>query len=538
MPTYSRSFVLSQNEQDVFKGKNILLVCAETQSWPMHYLAEELRAQSKSISAIFIQPGEAYFSAPDYTMFKELNKDMCVYGMSKVVSEYIEKEGNATKYLDRNYINNIENKYTNFSILNEQFLSEMTLLPYYHDRSYYKFVDYNRILLYVQIYYKYIEDIFLNKKPDMILDCEVDFFGRSVLLEVATAFNVPYISLDHTRINGYVLPTNVLSKRINSHIRSFYQEYLNNPYLEKETNLIKFADEVQKTMGDIPIIFEKDFAKLKFDAYRMLKELVVHSAIFIKNFSFERFVLNRIKGITSPICGDIIGKLVFTYAYYFRRFYLHYFNVFSQVDLKSINYIYVPLHVIPESSTTILSPIYINELFIIESLSKSIKTDQFIVVKEHWSMIGFRPLSFYAKIKRLPNVILIDPKLKKMPKDYIGNADLIVTISGSAALEAAMMGKNSLVFSDVIYSLLSSVKKIHIDINLKNIIKAHTSYVMPIREKLAYFKLIIDHGERVELKHLYLPPHMVSKNNLKNSVHRLISAYRKGLTILLDEKSC
>jgi hypothetical protein len=516
-------------ENDVFLNKNVLIVCAETQAWPMHYVAEKLRYQCKSVGAIFIQPGEAYFNAPDYSLFKELNKDMHIHEMSGVVVEYLDKESCADKHLDRKYIEHIENRYTNFSILNEQFLAEMTMLPYYHDRNYYKFVDYDRILLYTQIYYRYIENLFVTKKPDLILDCDIDFFGRSVLLEVAKAHGVPYISIDHARIDGYVLPTDALCKRVNPNVKHKYKNILDDKSIEQDEALVKFADKVQETIGGIPKIYEKEYKNFKFSTYKLTKELISINLMFIRTFSLKKFVLNRFKGISTPICGDTIEALKFFYFHYFRRLYLHFSKAFSKVDLKKINYIYVPLHLIPESTTTILSPIYINESFIIESLSKSVKTGQFIVIKEHWSMLGYRKLSFYKKIRRLPNVILIDPEQDHPPKYYIENADLIVTISGSSALEGAMIGKNSLVFSDVTFGLLSSVKKISVDPTLKETIQQHMKYVMPSREKLAYCKLITALGEKVNTKKLMLPPHNIDKSDVKLNVQGLLNVYRKGL---------
>ena len=69
------------NRLEVFEDKKVMLVCAETFSWPMHYVAEKIRPHCKSLSAIFIQPGEDYFNAPDYTLFKSLNKDIHTFGM-------------------------------------------------------------------------------------------------------------------------------------------------------------------------------------------------------------------------------------------------------------------------------------------------------------------------------------------------------------------------------------------------------------------------------------------------------------------------
>jgi len=280
---------------EVFKGKNILLVCAEIQAWPMHYVAEELRAQCSSISAIFIQPGEAYFNAPDFSLFNELNEDIKIYEMSGVIDEYLTKQNSAHEYVDRKYIEYIEKNYTNYSILNEQFLSEMTMLPYYHDRNYYKFVDYDRILLYTQLYYKYIEQIFLTNKPDLILDSDIDFFGRAVLFEVANAYAIPYISIDHTRVNGYVLPTDALCKRVNNNVKKCYQNSLADNSIDKDDYLLKFANDVQKSIGKIPKIFEKEHDKFKFNSYKLIRELLIQIVISIVWFSPNSFCLTKSK---------------------------------------------------------------------------------------------------------------------------------------------------------------------------------------------------------------------------------------------------
>ena len=225
------------------------------------------------------------------------------------------------------------------------------------------------------------------------------------------------------------------------------------------------------------------------------------------------------------------------YMYYVRRIYLQYSkNIFVRVDLKSINYLYLPLHVIPESSTTILSPYYINETFIIESLSKSVRPDQYIVVKEHWSMIGYRPISYYKKIKRLPNVILIDPASPLLPKDYIVNSDLVVTISGSAAMEAAMLGVNSLVFSDVLYGMLSSVRKIYIDSNLRKVVAEHVSYKMPNIELYAYVKILLQFGKKVRLKNLLSPPSRTDLTEINRDVESLVDIYINGIELYRQKR--
>jgi len=514
-----------------FNNKNVLLVCAETFSWPMHYIAKEIRTCCKSMSAIFIQPGESYFDEPDYKLFKSLNKDIYIYEMNTVVNKYIEQHKTAESSVDWQYINRIEKEYTTYSSLNEQLLSEMTLLPYYHDREFYEYIGYNKILLYVQLYYQYIENMFEQNRPDMILDCDVDFFGRSVLLEVSSKYGVPYISIDHTRIDGYVLPTTSLVKERNNHIKTLFEKYSKDVSILSDERVMEAYGKTKEHTGKVPAIFEKMHAEHQFSISSMLRQVVIKTIVSIRYFSFKKLKLNIFSNISSPICSNILKSYKFMYMYYIRRFYLEYINIFDKADLTKIKYVYVPLHVIPESSTTILSPYYINETFIIESLSKSVRPDQYIVVKEHWSMIGYRPIGYYKKIKRLPNVILINPAIYTLPKDLVNNSDLVVTISGSAALEAAVMGINSLVFSDVVFGLLSSVKKIHIDNNLREIIANHMNYKMPEQELYAYIKILLTWGAKVRIKNLLVSPKRVNRDEITQDVSNLLTVFSNGLVM-------
>ena len=522
---------------DIFNEKKVLLVCAETFTWPMHYIAEAIRPYCKNLSAIFIQPGESYFGAPDLAMFKSLNEDIETLEMKAVVEKYLQLFKSAEKNVDWDYIKYIEREYTAYSSLNEQFLSEMTFLPYYHDRKYYEDIDYNKILLFAQLYYQYVENIFETQKPDIILDTDVDFFGRSVLLEVSHKYGIPYISVDHARLDGFVIPTATLVKKQDQYIKSLFNKYAQNDKILADGDVEEIYNHAKEIVGDIPGVFKEMHSKHEFSIKKMFRQVVIMTLVSLRYISFKKIKLNVFQGISSPICSNVFKSWISMYMYFIRRLYLNYSNTFDRIDLKKINFLYVPLHVIPESSTTILSPYYINETFIIESLSKSVRPDQYIVVKEHWSMIGYRPLSYYKKIKRLPNVILIDPASPLLPRDYIINSDLVVTISGSAAFEASMLGINSLVFSDVVYGLLSSCRKVHVNSDLKDIVSTHVKYEMPKSELYAYIKVLNEFGRRVRIKNLLAPPSRVVFEEIEQDVENLLDVFAIGLELYEQNNS-
>jgi hypothetical protein len=520
-----------------FDDKNILLVCAESFSWPMHYVAERLRNDCASLSAIFIQPGEAYFEGDDYKAFKSLNNDILIHEMSSVVSQYLNLHKQAEENIDWKYINKIESLYTKYSSINEQLIAEMTLLPCYHDRGYYEYIDYNRILLYVQIYYQYMERLIEDNGFDIILDCGDDFFGRGVLLEIASKNKVPYISIDQARFNSYVLPSTSLKRVREPQIEEAFNNFSKDKGISFDENILAAYQKIMKSMESIQSEYKESYSESRFNAFKLIKRSLIRTLFFYKYFSFKKFKLNVFDGVSSPICSNVLGSYKFTYLGYFRRFYLEYGNVFEKADLTKINYIFIPLQVIPESSTSVLSPYYINEYFIIESLSKSIRPDQFVVVKEHWNMIGYRNVSFYKQIKRLPNVILIDPTIYPSPTDYIRNSDLVVTTSGSSGLEASFMGVNSLIMSDVIYGLLSCNKKISITPDLRKVVAKHIKYKMPVQELYAYIKLLLEYGAICNIDNLQNQPSINKKINVDEDVTSLLTVFANGLELYNNKQN-
>ena len=69
-----------------------------------------------------------------------------------------------------------------------------------------------------------------------------------------------------------------------------------------------------------------------------------------------------------------------------------------------------------------------------------------------------RSKSFYEKLRKLSNVVLVNPESDN--KKLFKNCSLVITIAGTAGIEAALYEKPSIVFADVIYLNLSSVTRI------------------------------------------------------------------------------
>jgi len=107
-------------------------------------------------------------------------------------------------------------------------------------------------------------------------------------------------------------------------------------------------------------------------------------------------------------------------------------------DLKDRRFAFYPLHVEPEVALQSRSPEYFYQLSAIISISRDLPAGVVLAVKEHIPAIGRRPDRFYEQIAELKNVVIIDPRETGL--DMISQADLVVTITGTAGQEAAIRG--------------------------------------------------------------------------------------------------
>jgi hypothetical protein len=115
-------------------------------------------------------------------------------------------------------------------------------------------------------------------------------------------------------------------------------------------------------------------------------------------------------------------------------------------------YVLYPLHHQPEASVDVSGSLNSNQTALIETLSRLLPVTHKLWIKEHRSGIGDRSLGWYRRISRLPNVRLLDPWQDIF--SLIKGADLVVTITGTAGYEAALMGVPSVGLAEMFFSPL------------------------------------------------------------------------------------
>lgn len=118
-------------------------------------------------------------------------------------------------------------------------------------------------------------------------------------------------------------------------------------------------------------------------------------------------------------------------------------------------YVLFPLHFQPEASTLVRGAPYVDQPALIETIAKAIPVDHRLYVKEHMYAIGRRPLSYYRRLRALPNVRLI--RAETDSHQLIKGSRLVTTITGTMGWEAIVYGIRVLVFGYAFYSRVAGV---------------------------------------------------------------------------------
>lgn len=120
------------------------------------------------------------------------------------------------------------------------------------------------------------------------------------------------------------------------------------------------------------------------------------------------------------------------------------------------NFYFYPLHLEPEAVVLYWADgIYSNQVKLIENIASQLPPGIMLYVKDHPHLYGYRDVSDYKCIQNIPNVKLLAPHLpgKKIVNDSKG----VITLNGTAGLEALLLNKQIITFGSAFYNLSSRV---------------------------------------------------------------------------------
>ena len=138
-----------------------------------------------------------------------------------------------------------------------------------------------------------------------------------------------------------------------------------------------------------------------------------------------------------------------------KRFLIQHQTPFEMI--RKQKYAVYFLHVQPELTVEEMAFEYQDQVNTLRNVLALLPTDMSLVVKEHSPMLGRRQIGTYGELMHMPGIILADPM--EDSHKLIKNASVVVTLTGSAALEATYYGIPAIVLGSVFFDCFNGVYK-------------------------------------------------------------------------------
>jgi hypothetical protein len=501
----------------------------------LYFLAKKLLTHGNKLGAFFIHPVEGYYNKSLYNRdtyynFKENLPEVKLYDLINLCNEFNEKI--TQNNIDLNYLEGIEKDYCKFKNLNLQLTSSQLTTRHFHTRFFFNPTTFEQNQIFLELGYKRVIQVLDEFEPDVILDIEDGELLRTILNEVAFKRQIPCVNIDYPRFEGYKIPTYCLGVKKENYLSLEYARYYAKP-TEELINEYEYVMDFRS--GDD--IMSREFkgtttSQYEPDSWYIISKNLVEKILYFWSVYISSGNL-KLKRKRQILYSNPIKHFLFYLKVEIKRQYLFRKNRYFENPELNEPYVYMPLHLIPESTTFVKAPFYINELNIIEQVSKSLPINWKLYVKEHQAMVGERSLSFYSEVKKFPNVKLVKFNYYNDPKPWIQNAKGVIAISGTGAYEASMLGKQSIVFADVPFTLIEGVHHVHSFEELPKLLASFTS-IDNIKSCASYLAAVKSTGKDLNLKYLIAEGERIICQNsvitekFENEINKLIDFFSEA----------
>ncbi len=521
----------SEDRYPDFNNKRILFICRETYSKPLWFLARDL-CENNTVAAFYIMSTESTFNKCYYNEhtifeFRENLPQVKLYDVSDICDRFVEGLKKSKDPSDPDYLKMIERDYSHFKTPGLQLMASQENTRHYHFRKYWPITSDEENKYWLELNYKKIISVLEEFKPDIILDLDNAELQRTVLCEVAYRMGIPYETIEYSKYGYYKYPSFQNSFGIDPYFRALYEDSLKLSADELGEEYAYIKDFRQKNS-----IMNNEFAGTVTSQYE--RDSIIWSLRVMRgkwNYFWDQDITAK-NAKRKKLSGMLYASTKPYLKYYYdverikRKLLVK--NEYFEDPVEGEDYVYMPLHLIPESSVFVKASFYVDELNLIEQVSKSLPLGWKLYVKEHQAMLGERDLEFYRKAAEIANVRVVQINYYKDPKPWLLKCKGVVTITGTAAYEAALLGKRSIIFGDVPFSLIDGIIRIRSYEDLPGAIRSFGD-VDNIHSAAAYLHAVKLAGEEVKIFYL-----MDEAEEIFAGRHEESEKFDKELAVLMD----
>lgn len=294
-------------------------------------------------------------------------------------------------------------------------------------------------------YYQFFDEFFQKERPDAILFEPPSGGAAQPASFLSVGYGIPYLGIIDSRIAGRL---DVLDSAHNS--VSYRQTF--DALTPKDIT----PEEAQ---------FARRFIR-EFLSHKLLPSYYGVGKIRFGPWAYITHYLGRVREIGGPMWRYFTGRRTFKNTDFESESRLRVVlrapgvlalrqvrialqgRLYERPKPKDEYYLF-PLHLQPESSTSVLAMQYVDQASTIRNIAFSLPFPCKLYVKEHPYAVGTKPDSFYREIRNIPNVRLIAPQ--ENMQELVRNSQGVITLTGTVGMESAMAGKPAYVLGNVFY---------------------------------------------------------------------------------------
>ncbi len=252
----------------------------------------------------------------------------------------------------------------------------------------------------------------------------------------------------------------VIAKKLNIKMILMYQSLIPNRF-----QFVTDLDDYGNFKTSLPT-FKYPYQKVEFGANRVqfyMKniKLKYRSCNYTLLQKLRRYIFRSVGRMT--FLGLIKSHIdCLKFKYYYNKI------KYDSIDTTK-KYVYFPLQMQPEMTTSTLGGVYSDQILAIEKISNIIPKDWIIYVKENPKQLeGYRGEYFFKRLLLIKNVKYLSKEVNSF--DLIDGCEFIATITGTVGWEGLLANKVTVVFGKAWYQNFSGIIKYHKDLTLKEIL--------------------------------------------------------------------
>lgn len=427
-------------------------MCKEHYSYPMFLVARMVRDRGYRPVLVFVQNAESLLETHSYQVYKAHFSDIESIEFGTTYRDFVSSagkhDGDASFQLKKELSKlSAENEYWRIRA-SSQMLSVSDHYRFHLARE--PMAEIDRWIL---VHLLKVKELFSDYRPAVIIDIDNSELIRTLFYVVSKFNNCEYRTLESTRLEDLWGINTSLGRENHEDLPQIIEAMV-----PEEVDFGKYDNYLDVQASSVSQY--KKFNIIKTQNKPFLQDLSLLlgqlSRILLKHW--KNYALIGFFKRPRFLAGGF-HVLVFLFLNFLRKRYLlskwnKYFGSVEEDD----EYFFFPLHLIPESTTSIKVPLFLNELDIINVISRALPCGVKLIVKEHGAMIGERPLAFYRRLSKIPNVKLV--RLDQFPSslDWILPSRGVITLTGSSALEAAMLGKPAIILGKTLFMGIKGIE--------------------------------------------------------------------------------